>query len=57
VQSGASLVEPILRPAEIRTDALDLAPEGAAVVHLDEMRRLVRGEIFEHERRRENEPP
>ena len=37
--------------------ALDESPEAGPVIHVGEMRDLVRGEIVEHERWREHEPP
>ena len=37
--------------------ALDESPETGPVIHVGEMGDLVRGEIVEHERRREHEPP
>ena len=50
-------VEPGLGAADIRIDALDDPPEPARMVHLDQMRDLVRGEIVEHEGRRQDQPP
>src|SRR3970040_146080 len=57
MQFGAMRVEPALGVTHVRTNALDQPPENSAVVHLDQMRDLVRGEIIEHERRRQNQPP
>ena len=57
MQVGAVRVEPGLGARDVRADALDHAPEPPRVVHLDEMRDLVRREIVEHEGRREDQPP
>src|SRR3569832_374939 len=57
MQIAAMGVEPRLGADDVRVDALDQPPEAARVVHLDEMRRLVRGEVVEHEGRRQYQPP
>ena len=57
MQRVAIRVEPALGTLPVRADARDDAPEARRVVHLDEMRDLVRRQIVEHERRGENEPP
>ena len=57
VQVGAVRVEPRLGAAEIGINARDQTPEPARMIHLDEMSNLVRGEIIEHERRSQNQPP
>ena len=50
-------VEPHLGPLMILAKALDQPPEPGGVIHLDEMRDLVRGEIVEHKAGCEDEPP
>ena len=50
-------VEPALGAFPVRADARDHAPERARVVHLDQMRHLMRRQIVEHVRRREDQPP
>ena len=57
VQVGAVDVEPRLGAVGVRADAVHQPPEPRRVVHLDQMRHLVDGEIVQHERRREDEPP
>ena len=57
VQVGAVDVEPGLGAVRIRADAVDQPPEPRRVVHLDQMRHLMHGEIVQHERRREDQPP
>ena len=57
VQVGAVCVEPRLGASGIGINARDQAPEPARMIHLDEMSNLVRGEIIEHERRSQNQPP
>src|SRR3974390_1923433 len=50
-------IEPGLGAPEVGADFFDQSPEARRVVQLNQMRGLVRSEIFEHEGRRENEPP
>ena len=57
VQIGAMHVEPGLGARHIRANAIDQPPEPRRVIHLDEMRHFMRGEIIQHERRRQDQPP
>src|SRR3981189_633438 len=57
MQIGGVRVEPPLGALDLRIEALYQPREPRWVVELDEMGDLVRGEIVEHERRRENKPP
>src|SRR4051794_15629871 len=57
VQAGAVNVEPCLGAVGVRADAVDQPPEPRRVVHLDQMRHLMDGEIIQHEWRGENQPP
>src|SRR6516225_2067255 len=57
VQVRAVHVEPYLGALDVRIEALHQPPEPQRVVKLHEMTHLVRGEVVEHERGRENEPP
>src|ERR1043166_2512374 len=57
MQAGAVHVEPGFGAGQVRGDALDQPPEPARVIHLEEVSDLVRGEILQHERRRQDEPP
>src|SRR5713226_10609271 len=57
VQLGAVGVEPHLGAVGRRTEREQHAPEARRVIHLEELRDLVRGEIVEHVRRREDEAP
>src|SRR6185369_9969250 len=57
MQVGAVGVEPGLGAADIRIDARNDPPEPARMIHLDQMRDLVRGEIVEHEGRSHDQPP
>jgi len=57
MQIRAVDVEPYLGPAHVGAHALHQLPELLRVVHLDEVRDLVGGEIVEHETRREHETP
>src|SRR5712692_3902844 len=57
VQVGAVDVEPDFGALDVGVEALHQPPEPRRVIELDEMGNLVRGEVIEHEWRRENEPP
>src|SRR5690349_19418771 len=57
MQVAAVHVEPDLGALMVGAEAPHQPPEPRRVVHLDEMRDLVGGEICEHEARGENEPP
>ena len=57
VQIGAVRIEPGLGPPDVRTKLVHQPPEFRRMVHLDEMRDLVRRQIVEHERRREDQAP
>ena len=57
MQLGTMRGEPGFGSGRLRANALDQPPEGMAVVHLDQMRDLVRGEIVEHEGWRQDQPP
>src|SRR4029077_10427973 len=57
MQVGALRDEPALGTADIGIDACNDPPEPARMIHLDQMRNLVRGEIIEHEGRSHYEPP
>ncbi len=50
-------VEPELGALDVRIEATDQPPEARRVVELDQVRDLVRGEIVEHEGRRQDETP
>ena len=49
--------EPALRALPLGADGSDDAPEAARVIHLAEMRDLVRGEVVQHIGRREDQSP
>src|SRR5689334_23552256 len=57
VQIVAVGVEPGLGAIHRRADAADGLPEPQRVVHLDQMRDFMCGEIVEHVRRREDQAP
>ncbi len=57
MQAGAMLPEPGASLLVARHGALHQGPEARPVIHVAEMGDLVRGEIVEHEGRREHEPP
>ena len=57
MQDGAMGVEPRLGAVVIRAKPLHQPPEPRRVVHLDQMRHFVGGEVFEHVARRQDEPP
>ena len=57
MQARAVFPEPGAGFLVARHGALDQSPEARAVIHVAEMGDLMRGEIVEHERRREHEPP
>ena len=57
MQICAMSIEPGLCLLEFRAKALDLTPESARVIHLDQMGGLMRGEIVEHETRRQDKTP
>ena len=57
MQIVAGVVEPLLGALDMAADLGDHFPEPRRMIHLDQMRHLVRGEIIEHVWRRENEPP
>src|SRR5262245_14011479 len=50
-------IEPALGALDVIAGAPDHAPEPRRVVHLDEVRHFMRGEIVQHEGRREDQPP
>ena len=50
-------VEPALGAFDMAADAAADAPEPRRVVHLDQMRNFMRGEIIQHIGRREDQPP
>src|SRR5690242_18653973 len=57
VQIVAVRIEPPLGALYRRADPRHHLPEPRRVVHLDEMRHFVGGEIVEHEGRREDQAP
>ena len=57
MQIGPVHVEPDLGAIELGIKTLHQPPEAQRVIELDEMADLVRGEIVEDERGREDEPP
>src|SRR4051794_20301489 len=57
VQIVAVRIEPLLGALHRRADLAADTPESRRVVHLDEMGDLVRGEVVEHVRRREDQAP
>ena len=57
MQVGAVHIEPGFGALMVRTDALHQAPESRRVVHLDEVRHFMGGEIIKHLARRQDEPP
>src|SRR5260370_27191994 len=50
-------IEPGLGALDMIADPVDHPPEPRRMIHLDEMRDLVRGEIVQHVGRREDQPP
>src|SRR5205085_9553880 len=56
-EPAAVAVKPGPRPIVIRRQALHQSPEARPVIHLREMRDLVRHNIIEDAFRRQNEPP
>src|SRR5579884_690523 len=57
MQTAAVHVEPRFGALHVRTDAFDQCPESPRMIHFDEVRHFVRGQIVENEWRRQNEPP
>src|SRR5207244_2184584 len=57
VQIGAVGIEPSLGHLMIRNQPVHHAPEPCRMVHFDEMRHLVGGEVLKHVAWRQNEPP
>src|SRR5882762_8013767 len=57
MQVRAMGVEPGLGALGVGADPEDRAPEALRMIHLDEMRDLVRRQIVEHEGRRQDEAP
>ena len=57
MKAGAVMLQPFLRAVGFRKQAMRDFPEGGRMIHVDEMRDFMRGEIVEHERRREDQPP
>src|SRR3954470_18742043 len=57
MQLGSVALEPALGLLGTRAEVVDDAPEAVRVVHLLEMRHLVRGEVIEHEGRGEDQAP
>src|SRR5687768_18388815 len=57
MQLGAMRLEPALGAARMRAMAENQAPEAAAMIHMLEMRHLVRRDIVEDEGRRQDEAP
>ena len=50
-------IEPALGAFDVIADPIDHAPEPCGMVHLDQMRDFMRGEIIEHIGWREDQPP
>src|SRR5258708_10927801 len=50
-------MEPFLGALDVLAARSDLQPESRRVVHLDQMRDFMGGEIIQHIGRRENQPP
>src|ERR1700694_3926975 len=50
-------VEPGLGALDVTTDPADHSPEPRRMIHFDEMGHLMAGEIIQHIRRREDQPP
>jgi hypothetical protein len=50
-------VEPALGAINMAADFRDHPPEPRRMVHLDQMRDFMGGEIIQHERRRQDQPP
>ena len=57
MQIAAVDIEPDLGAVGIGADAVHQPPEPSRMVHLDQMRDLVDGEIIQHERRRQDQAP
>src|ERR1700735_4514465 len=57
MEFAAVRLEPHLGAVRSRMEAARELPEQRRMIHVRDMRHLVRGEIIEHERRRENETP
>jgi hypothetical protein len=57
MQVGALGIEPSLGSLVIRKQSLHDTPESCRMVHFDQMRHFMRGEIIEHVARRQNKPP
>ena len=57
MQIAAMHVEPHLGALVVRAQPLHQPPEARRVIHLDEMRHFVRGEIIQHDAGRQDEPP
>ena len=56
-QPAAVALQPGARLGVVRVEALDDAPEARPVVHLGEVRHLVRDDVVDHRFRREDQPP
>ena len=50
-------VEPALGAFDVVADAVDDAPEAGRMVHLDQMRHFMGGEIIQHIGWRQDQPP
>src|ERR1700724_3738975 len=50
-------VEPGLGALDVTADPADHSPEPRRMIHFDEMGHLMAGEIIQHIRRREDQPP
>ena len=57
VQVGALVAQPVLGLVESRHGARDQLPEAGPVIHLEQVRHLMGGDIVEHVRRGQDEPP
>ncbi len=50
-------IEPGLGALDMTADLRDDPPEPCRMIHLDEMRHFMGGEVIQHERRRQDQPP
>jgi hypothetical protein len=50
-------IEPGLGALDMTADFRDYPPEPRRMIHLDEMRHFMGGEVIQHEGRRQNQPP
>ena len=57
MQIVAARIEPFLGALDVIADPRDHPPEPRRVVHLDQMRDFMGGEIIQHIGRREDQPP